>query len=150
MINWISNVLQNATSEYQDLYDGIKGFGTWWHQTESVWMIKTEKSAKEVRDYLMKFLDVPGKIEANGQSNLDIDLYSELLNKGQVNVTELADKYHVDAKKIKDVAKEISKRGSLSLSVEDEKISVVSRCFVSFSSLGLADSGNELNVKQSK
>lgn len=97
-----------------------------------------------------KFLDAPGKIEANGQSNLDIDLYSELLNKGQVNVTELADKYHVDAKKIKDVAKEISKRGSLSLSVEDEKISVVSRCFVSFSSLGLADSGNELNVKQSK
>ena len=72
------------------------------------------------------------------------------MNKGQVNVTELADKYHVDAKKIKDVAKEISKRGSLSLSVEDEKISVVSRCFVSFSSLGLADSGNELNVKQSK
>ncbi len=97
-----------------------------------------------------KFLDAPGKIEANGQSNLDIDLYSELLNKGQVNVNELADKYHVDAKKIKDVAKEISKRGSLSLSVEDEKISVVSRCFVSFSSLGLADSGNELNVKQSK
>lgn len=29
-----------------------------------------------------KFLDAPGKIEANGQSNLDIDLYSELLNKG--------------------------------------------------------------------
>ena len=105
MIYSISYDLQNATSEYQDLYDGIKGFGTWWHQTESVWMIKTEKSAKEVRDYLMKFLDVPGKIEANGQSNLDIDLYSELLNKGQVNVTELADKYHVDAKKIKDVAK---------------------------------------------
>lgn len=56
MIYSISYDLQNATSEYQDLYDGIKDFGTWWHQTESVWMIKTEKSAKEVRDYLIQFL----------------------------------------------------------------------------------------------
>lgn len=56
MVYSVSYDLQNATSEYQDLCDGIKGYGTWWHQTESVWMIKTEKSAKEVREYLMQFL----------------------------------------------------------------------------------------------
>lgn len=56
MLYSVSYDLQNATSEYQELYNGIKDFGTWWHQTESVWMIKTEKSAKEIRDYLTQFI----------------------------------------------------------------------------------------------
>lgn len=89
-----------------------------------------------------RFLDAPGETEANGQSKIDIDVFSELLKNGQVNVAELAEKYHVDNKTIKDVANEITKRGSLKLNVEDEKIKVVSHCFVSFSSMGLGDSGN--------
>lgn len=56
MIYSISYDLQNAKSEYNDLYDGIKAYGIWWHQTESVWFISTNKSASEVRDYLTQFL----------------------------------------------------------------------------------------------
>ena len=97
-----------------------------------------------------RFLDAPGKTDANVQSEIDIDVFSELLKNSQVNIPELADKYHVDTKTIKDVANEISKRGTLDLNVEDENIKVASRCFVNFSSLGLGDSGNELNVHKIK
>lgn len=50
MVYSISYDLHFAKSEYNDLYDGIKAYGVWWHQTESVWFVNTEKSAKEVRD----------------------------------------------------------------------------------------------------
>lgn len=62
MVYSISYDLHYATSEYQDLYDGIKGFGTWWHQTESVWMIKSNKTAIEVRDYLTQFIKKDDKL----------------------------------------------------------------------------------------
>ena len=97
-----------------------------------------------------RFLDAPGETEVDGKSKIDIDVFSELLKNEQVNVTDLAEKYHVDSKAIKDVANEISKRGTLDLNVEDEKIKVVSRCFLSFTSKGLGDSGNELDVQQIK
>ncbi|WP_321343436.1 CRISPR-associated protein Cas2 [uncultured Draconibacterium sp.] len=40
--------------DYEALYEDIKAYGTWAHITESLWAVKTENSAKEVRDDLAK------------------------------------------------------------------------------------------------
>lgn len=82
-----------------------------------------------------KFLDVPGKTEEKRQDKIDIEVFSELLEKGQINIPELAEKFDVEPQTIKNVADEISKRGQLVLRHEDDKIKLVSRCFVSFSSV---------------
>lgn len=97
-----------------------------------------------------RFLDAPGNTKVNSQNLLNIDLYSELLNKKHVKISEFAEKYRIDSKTIKDIAEEISKRGTLVLDVEDEDIKVANKCFVSFSTLGLGDSGNDFKVKQIK
>ncbi len=41
---------------YEKLYEAIKSFG-WAKITESTWAIITDKSAKELRDHLTKFID---------------------------------------------------------------------------------------------
>lgn len=40
----------DKSSDYTKLIDFIKSFGTWAHITESTWAIKTNKTAKEIRD----------------------------------------------------------------------------------------------------
>ena len=43
-------------TDYTQLYDAIKSYGTWAKITESTWAIMTEDRAKEVRDYLINLL----------------------------------------------------------------------------------------------
>ncbi len=57
MVYSISYDLKQPNRNYDDLYKGIKSFGQWWHQTESVWIIVSEKSAVDIRDYLQQFID---------------------------------------------------------------------------------------------
>lgn len=42
---------------YDDLYKRIKAYGTWCHALESTWLIATNQSAVQVRDYLQGAMD---------------------------------------------------------------------------------------------
>ena len=44
--------------DYADLIDAIKKLSdTWWHCLDSTWIIKTNSSAKELRDALLEHID---------------------------------------------------------------------------------------------
>ena len=58
----ISYDLNGEASSYSPLFEGIKSFGIWWHQAKYVWVIKTDKSAKDVRDYLKQFIQNGDKL----------------------------------------------------------------------------------------
>lgn len=42
---------------YDALYERIKSYGTWCHVLESSWVIATNQSAAQIRDYLLGVLD---------------------------------------------------------------------------------------------
>lgn len=42
---------------YDALYERIKSYGTWCHALESSWVIATNQSATQIRDYLSGALD---------------------------------------------------------------------------------------------
>ena len=49
MIVLVSYDLKNPDRDYQSLYTAIKNCSiTWWHYLESVWLIRTELSPKDV------------------------------------------------------------------------------------------------------
>lgn len=49
--------LNSPGQDYSELYDAIKSYGTWWHHLDSTWIVKTNDSAAEIREYLGSFLD---------------------------------------------------------------------------------------------
>lgn len=57
MVYSISYDLRNPGRDYNSLIEAIKEYGTWWHQTKSVWLIVTNQSAASIRDNLMKHID---------------------------------------------------------------------------------------------
>lgn len=42
---------------YSDLIEHIKSVGAWWHHLDSTWLVKTVKTASQLRDELAPFLD---------------------------------------------------------------------------------------------
>lgn len=62
MVYCISYDLRNPGRDYSSLIEGIKAYGTWWHQTQSVWIIVSPRSAAEIRDELMRFMDQNDKL----------------------------------------------------------------------------------------
>ena len=44
----ISYDLKKPDRDYSGLYEAIKSFESWWHYLESTWIIKTEKTPKEI------------------------------------------------------------------------------------------------------
>lgn len=58
----VSYDLRAPERNYEDLYNAIKSFGTWWHQTESVWFIASNKGASDIRDYLIQYTDSNDKL----------------------------------------------------------------------------------------
>lgn len=54
--------LQAPGRSYQPLYDYIKSFDGWDHLLESLWLVRTSKSASEVRDQLMRLVDTNDKV----------------------------------------------------------------------------------------
>jgi hypothetical protein len=44
------------SSDYEELYEAIKAYGTWARVTESTWIVVTDESASAVRDDLMRFM----------------------------------------------------------------------------------------------
>ena len=43
-------------SVYRELYEAIQAYGIWAHITDSCWAIKTEHTAAEIRDVLLRLL----------------------------------------------------------------------------------------------
>lgn len=43
--------------DYPSLIERIKSYGTWCHPLESVWIIVTNQTAAQVRDYLATVMD---------------------------------------------------------------------------------------------
>lgn len=42
---------------YNDLIEALTGYGTYWHHLDSTWLIVTEQTTSEIRDYLKQFMD---------------------------------------------------------------------------------------------
>lgn len=49
--------LNNPGQDYSDLIEAIKNIGPWWHCLDSTWIVNSNNSAIQIRDYLVKFLD---------------------------------------------------------------------------------------------
>lgn len=59
----ISYDLNKPGQNYSDLYDAIKKVGsTWWHCLDSTWIVKSTKSAAQIRDALLPCLDKNDRI----------------------------------------------------------------------------------------
>ena len=42
---------------YGELIEALKGYGTYWHHLDSIWLIVTDRTTSEIRDYVGQFLD---------------------------------------------------------------------------------------------
>ena len=62
MVYCISYDLKHPGRDYNSLYDAIKSFRIWWHQTDSVWLIVSKDSAIDIRSKLIKHLDSNDKL----------------------------------------------------------------------------------------
>jgi len=47
--------LNKQGQDYTTLIDKIKVLGNWWHCLDSTFIIKTNSSGSQIRDYLLKF-----------------------------------------------------------------------------------------------
>ena len=62
MVYCVSYDLKNPGRDYNSLVEAIKAYGTWWHQTGSVWIIVSQRSSTTVRDELMRHIDQNDKL----------------------------------------------------------------------------------------
>ena len=49
--------LNRPGQDYADLIAAIKDQGTWWHCLDSTWLVKSERTAVQIRDALSPHLD---------------------------------------------------------------------------------------------
>jgi hypothetical protein len=49
--------LNKSGQDYKTLTDEIKKLGTWWNCLDSTWIIKSNSTAKDIRDHLINFID---------------------------------------------------------------------------------------------
>ncbi|AYA02261.1 SinR family protein [Acinetobacter sp. WCHAc010034] len=61
--------LNKSGKNYSGLTEKIKEIsGTWWHHLDSTWIVKSEKSAVEIRDLLSPFIDADDELLVAGLS----------------------------------------------------------------------------------
>lgn len=58
----ISYDLLQPNRDYSGLIEAIKSYSTWWHQTQSVWFILTEKTPVDIRTHLSQHIDADDKL----------------------------------------------------------------------------------------
>lgn len=56
-VQMISYDLKNPGRNYNNLYEAIKGIGSWWHCVESVWLVQANLNSAQIRDLLRPLLD---------------------------------------------------------------------------------------------
>ena len=49
-------LLQRAGEDYSELIKALKGYPDWWHCLDSTWLIESNSTAADIRDYLWKFM----------------------------------------------------------------------------------------------
>jgi hypothetical protein len=54
--------------DYPKLIEAIKALGTWWHNLDSTWIVKSDKSAVEIRDMLKPHVDSGDELLVAGLS----------------------------------------------------------------------------------
>jgi hypothetical protein len=72
MILIVSYDLKKPSGSYTELYDFLKGHGTWWHYLASTWLIKTSKPPSQVSDEIKPFIHAGDRVlivEFTGQYN---------------------------------------------------------------------------------
>ena len=62
MVYCISYDLHRPIRDYESLYNAIKSYYTWWHQTGSVWFVVSSESAASIRNFLSKQIDTDDKL----------------------------------------------------------------------------------------
>ncbi len=59
----ISYDLSNPGRDYDSLSNAIVNYGSWWHQTGSVWIISVNNTTSvAIREYLTQFIDRNDKL----------------------------------------------------------------------------------------
>ncbi len=48
--------LDKPDQDYPALINAIRTHGTWWHHLDATWIIKTDQSAPQIRDFLTKHI----------------------------------------------------------------------------------------------
>jgi len=51
-----------TSNNYDRLHQAIMDYGTWWHQSGSVWIVETNQTARQLIDNLRTYLGVNDKI----------------------------------------------------------------------------------------
>ena len=49
--------LRQPGRNYSALHKAIESYGTYYHCLESTWIVRTDSSATQIRDYLLQFVD---------------------------------------------------------------------------------------------
>lgn len=49
--------LNKSGQDYSTLIEQIKKLGNWWHCLDSTWIIKSNSTAKDIRNHLKKYID---------------------------------------------------------------------------------------------
>jgi hypothetical protein len=54
--------LNRPGQDYEALLSQLREFGTWWHHLDSVWLVRTELTAVQLRNELKPLTDVGDEI----------------------------------------------------------------------------------------
>ena len=65
-VRLITYDLRQPGRNYNDVYEGIKQLGSWWHCLESIWLVSTTYSCSQIRDHLKRFIDANDDIVVLG------------------------------------------------------------------------------------
>jgi hypothetical protein len=63
--------LNKPGQDYEPLWQKLKEFGTWWHHLDSLWLVRTEMTAVQLRNVLKALLDAGDEllvIDVTGKS----------------------------------------------------------------------------------
>lgn len=57
MVYCIGYDLNSPGKNYTPLIEQIKSYGIWWHHLDSTWFIVSNKTASQIRDHLVEYID---------------------------------------------------------------------------------------------
>ena len=81
MLKLITYDLNKPHKDYPKLFDGIKSYGNWAHALESVWLVKSNSTAGQIRDHLKQFVDENDQIKVVTVSDwATFNISSEITN----------------------------------------------------------------------
>jgi hypothetical protein len=54
--------LNRPGQDYENLIEGLKRTGVWWHHLDSTWIVRTEETPAELRDRLKPHIDTNDEV----------------------------------------------------------------------------------------